>query len=90
VDCSFGLDRNVGAPKDIRRAAGEAQGLGLFVRSLVGMNRGAAKEVRAGFLAGKRLSANQIEFINLVVALDVRRTILSKALGIVHIYRRFV
>ncbi len=52
---------------DIRRAAGEAQGLGLFVRSLVGMDRGAAKEVLAGFISGKTFTANQLEFINLVV-----------------------
>jgi type I restriction enzyme R subunit len=57
----------LGGPDDIRRAADESQGLGLFVRSLVGMDRGAAKEAMAGFLAGKSLAANQIEFINLVV-----------------------
>jgi type I site-specific restriction endonuclease len=50
-----------------RRAAEESQGLGLFVRSLVGMDRNAAKEALATFLAGKTLSANQIEFVNLVV-----------------------
>lgn len=57
----------VGAAEDIRRAAGESQGLGLFVRSLVGLDREAAKEALAGFLAGKTLSANQIEFVNLIV-----------------------
>ena len=41
--------------------------LGLFVRSLVGLDREAAKEALAGFIAGKTLSANQIEFVNLVV-----------------------
>jgi type I restriction enzyme R subunit len=57
----------VGDPEDIRRAAQEARGLGLFVRSLVGMDREAAKEAMASFIAGKTLSANQLEFINLVV-----------------------
>jgi type I restriction enzyme R subunit len=56
-----------GGPDDIRRAADESHGLGLFVRSLVGLDRGAAKEAMAGFIGGKTLSANQIEFINLVV-----------------------
>jgi type I restriction enzyme R subunit len=42
-------------------------GLGLFVRSLVGLDREAAKEALAGFLAGKTLSANQIEFVNLII-----------------------
>ena len=43
------------------------QGLGLFVRSLVGLDREAAKEALAGFLMGKKLSANQIEFVNLII-----------------------
>ena len=53
--------------EDIERAEAESQGLGLFVRSLVGLDREAAKEALAGFLAGKTLSANQIEFVNLIV-----------------------
>ncbi|MBL8529041.1 MAG: restriction endonuclease subunit R, partial [Burkholderiales bacterium] len=57
----------LGGAGEIRRAAEESQGLGLFVRSLVGMDRGAAKEALAAFIAGKRPSANQIEFINLIV-----------------------
>jgi type I restriction enzyme R subunit len=57
----------VGAAQDIQRAAEESQGLGLFVRSLVGMDRQAAKEALAGFIAGKTLGANQIEFVNLIV-----------------------
>jgi hypothetical protein len=60
-------ESGVGAPEDIQRAAEESQGLGLFVRSLVGMDRSAAKEAMATFLTGKSLSANQIEFVNLVV-----------------------
>jgi type I restriction enzyme R subunit len=31
------------------------------------MDRGAAKEAMASFLAGKSLGANQIEFVNLIV-----------------------
>jgi type I restriction enzyme, R subunit len=61
------VESSVGAAEDIRRAADESQGLGLFVRSLVGLDRGAAKEALAGFLAGKTLSANQIEFVDLIV-----------------------
>jgi type I restriction enzyme R subunit len=60
-------ESGVGAPDDMQRAADEAHGLGLFVRSLVGMDREAAKEAMATFMAGKTLSANQIEFINLIV-----------------------
>ncbi len=57
----------IGGPEDISRAKATSHGLGLFVRSLVGLNREAAKEALAGFLAGKTLSANQIEFVNLIV-----------------------
>jgi type I restriction enzyme R subunit len=37
------------------------------VRSLIGLDRQAAKEALAGFLNGKSLGANQIEFVNLIV-----------------------
>ena len=46
------------------RADGE---LGLFVRSLIGMDREAAKIAFAGFVNDANASANQIEFINMIV-----------------------
>jgi len=61
------VDSGVGAAEYVNRARTESQGLGLFVRSLVGMDREAAKGALAGFLAGKTLGANQIEFVNLIV-----------------------
>ena len=61
------VESGLGAPDEVRRAADESQGLGLFVRSLVGMDRGAAKDAMGTFLVGKSLSANQIEFVNLIV-----------------------
>lgn len=55
-------------------------GLGLFIRSLIGLDREAAKEAFAELLAGQKLNANQIEFINLIIdhltecgAMDPRR-----------------
>ena len=57
----------IGGTGDVLRAKAESQGLGLFVRSLVGLDREAAKQAFAGFLAGKTLNANQIEFVNLIV-----------------------
>jgi type I restriction enzyme R subunit len=60
-------ESGVGAAEDMQRAAAESQGLGLFVRSLVGLDRQAAKEALAGFLKAKALSANQVEFVNLIV-----------------------
>ena len=61
------VESGVGDAETISRAKEESHGLGLFVRSLIGMDREAAKEAMAGFLAGKILSGNQIEFINLIV-----------------------
>jgi type I restriction enzyme, R subunit len=61
------VESGVGGPDQIDRARQESHGLGLFVRSLVGLDRGAAKEALAGFLSGRTLGANQIESVNLIV-----------------------
>jgi type I restriction enzyme R subunit len=55
----------IGTPEAIEQAKQESQGL--FVRSLVGLDRGAAKEAFAQFLVGKTLGANQIHFIDMIV-----------------------
>ncbi|HTN99791.1 MAG TPA: type I restriction-modification enzyme R subunit C-terminal domain-containing protein, partial [Microthrixaceae bacterium] len=58
----------VGATTEhLERAAVEAGGLGLFVRSLVGMDRSAAKDAFAEFLDEGRYNANQIEYVNMVI-----------------------
>ncbi len=57
----------IGRADDVQKAKHENHGLGLFVRSLVGLDRGAAKQAFAAFLAGKTLGANQIEFVDLIV-----------------------
>ena len=54
-------------PEYLTQAKVACHGLGLFVRSLVGMNREAAKSALAGFVSGKTLNASQIEFVNLIV-----------------------
>ena len=61
------VDAGVGTSADIVRAKQEASGLGLFIRSLVGMDREAAKQAFGVFLTGRTPSANQIEFVNLIV-----------------------
>jgi type I restriction enzyme R subunit len=61
------MTSGVGSAEDVQKAKEASQGLGLFVRSLVGLDREAAKLAFAGFLSGKTLSANQIEFVNLIV-----------------------
>lgn len=62
------LAENAGAsPDDLAKARTESQSLGLFVRSLVGLDRKAAKEALGVFQAGKVLSGAQTEFVNLIV-----------------------
>jgi type I restriction enzyme, R subunit len=61
------LAESGGAQEDIEHARGMADGLGLFVRSLVGLDRQAAKEALAGFLEARALTGKQIEFVNLIV-----------------------
>lgn len=60
-------ENEVGSAKTIERAKSESNGLGLFVRSLIGLDRSAAKAAFAAFTEGKKLTANQLEFVNLVI-----------------------
>jgi type I restriction enzyme R subunit len=69
-----------GRPEDIKRAAEESAGLGLFVRSLVGLDREAAKRALARFLDGTRFGANQIEFASLIVDQLTERGVMDAAL----------
>ena len=61
------IGAGVATPEDIGRAIDQAGNLGVFVRSLVGLDRAAAKEAFADFLDEQRYSANQIEFVNLII-----------------------
>jgi len=54
-------------PDHLQKAKIENHGLGLFVRSLVGLDREAATNALNSFTAGKTLSANQIHFVKLMV-----------------------
>jgi type I restriction enzyme R subunit len=49
------------------RRQAEDESAELLVRSLVAMDRAAAKEALARFTNGKTLAANQLEFVNLIV-----------------------
>jgi len=51
----------------------EQSGLGLFVRSLVGLDVAAARRAFQSFLSGKVLSANQLQFVDLVITYLSRR-----------------
>lgn len=63
----FLLSHGVGTEQAIQRAAEECNGFGLFIRSLVGLDRNAAKEVFAEFLADGTHTANQIRYINEII-----------------------
>jgi type I restriction enzyme R subunit len=60
----FLLSHGIGCEQVIQRAAEESNGFGLFIRSLVGLDRNAAKELFADFLADGTHTATQIRFIN--------------------------
>lgn len=61
------LAHGVGTEQAIQRATDECQGFGLFIRSLVGLDRNAAKELFADFLADGIHTATQIRFINEII-----------------------
>ena len=61
------LIEGVGSTEEIERAKIHEYGLGLFVRSLVGLDREASKQAFAVFLHNNDLSANQIEFIDMII-----------------------
>src|SRR4051812_12858246 len=59
-------EAGIGSSEEIDRVRQEG-GLGLFVRSLVGLDRIAAKQALDGFIGGRTLTANQHEFLDVVV-----------------------
>jgi type I restriction enzyme R subunit len=59
-------EEGLGGPGEIERVTAQG-GLGLFVRSLVGLDREAAKAAFGDFLVGRTLTANQLEFVNLLI-----------------------
>jgi type I restriction enzyme R subunit len=61
------VDAGVGTADDIARAKTESLGFRVFIRSLVGLDREAAKQAFGQFLSGGTASANQVEFVSLIV-----------------------
>ncbi|MEQ4302663.1 DEAD/DEAH box helicase family protein [Plantactinospora sp. B6F1] len=57
----------VGDRQDIDQARRAAEGLGLFIRGLVGLDREAAQEAFGEFLDGRTLNASQLDFVNLMI-----------------------
>ncbi len=61
------IEAGIGTEEDLQKAKTESCGLGLFVRSLVGMDRQAAMNALGALLAGGTLRANQIQFLHEIV-----------------------
>tara|TARA_R110002073_G_scaffold299268_1_gene466195 strand:- start:13319 stop:14662 length:1344 start_codon:yes stop_codon:yes gene_type:complete len=60
-------DNKIGSPEYIDQAKQECESFGIFVRSLVGIDREVAKKLFGDFLQGSEYDANQIEFINMII-----------------------
>lgn len=58
------LESGLGSAEDLERAASD--GLGLFVRSLVGLDREAVEESLGEFVAGTTLTAQQLDFLQVL------------------------
>jgi type I restriction enzyme R subunit len=56
-----------GSTDVIQQAAEQSQGLGIFIRSLVGLDRETAKQAFSQFVVGTTATASQLEFIDLIV-----------------------
>lgn len=68
------------APVDVHDAADEAEGLGVLVRSLVGMDKQAAAEALSEFTAGSSFTGNQLAFVNLLIEQLTARGIVPASL----------
>jgi len=60
------IEAEAGTRAELKKVR-DGSGLGLFVRSMVGLDREAAKRAFDEFLSGKTLTSTQIQFINLVI-----------------------
>ena len=56
-----------GSTAVIQEAAKQSHGLGIFIRSLVGLDRETAKQAFSQFVVGTTATASQLEFIDLIV-----------------------
>ena len=74
------LSEGIGTAADLGRARDEGETLGVFLRSLVGLDREAAKQAFGHFLVGSTATANQVEFINLIVDHLTHRGVVAPAL----------
>ncbi len=73
------LESGFGDESLIASAAESAAGLGLFVRSLVGLDRAAAAEAFAGYLDEQAFTSTQLKFVNLIIDELTRNGVMEPA-----------
>ncbi len=56
-----------GSTELIQQATEQSHGLGIFIRSLVGLDRETAKQAFSQFVVGTTATASQLEFIDLII-----------------------
>ncbi|GFZ90180.1 DEAD/DEAH box helicase family protein [Nesterenkonia alkaliphila] len=61
------VEAGLGTREDIRAVTEDAQGLGVFIRSLVGLDQAAAQAAFAGFTQDTNFTADQLHFINQII-----------------------
>ena len=59
-------EAGISTPDDLNSIRDEG-GLGLFVRSLIGLDRAAAKRAFDSFITGRNLNAHQLEFVDMMI-----------------------
>ncbi len=60
-------EAGLGEETELAQIKADKGGLGVFIRSLVGLDREAAKQALSAFISTRNLNANQIEFVNLII-----------------------
>jgi type I restriction enzyme R subunit len=61
------VQAGIGTIEEIEKIAQEEHGLGLFIRSIVGLDRAAAKRAFSRFIEERQLNASQLDFVNLII-----------------------
>ncbi|MBB6510427.1 type I restriction enzyme R subunit [Rhizobium soli] len=61
------LSAGIGEPAHIEKATELAHGFGPFIRSLIGLDRAAVAEAFSSFLSDASVTADQIEFLDMVI-----------------------
>jgi type I restriction enzyme R subunit len=69
-----------GTKEDFENAYGRQENLGIFIRSLAGLDRREAKRAFNDFLDGQRYNSNQIEFVNMIIDYLTKNGVMDAAL----------